>query len=519
MNLMDDNDGGWGGSTNTKPVEDGDDSWPVNNTSGDVDKSGWPSNSVNDAPSGGAPATDGDGNGNGTNWGTNGDRLGDGMNEAADAPMSDAGSGLDSTEFQVEVKLADLQADPNSPLYSIQAFEDLPIHADLMKGIYAVGFKKPSLIQEKALPLLLNNPPRNLVGQSQSGTGKTAAFTLNMLSRVDPGLMTPQAICLAPSRELSRQIQEVIDKIGQFTHITTMLAVPGSWSRRNKIDKHILIGTPGTVLDMLSRGGLIFDPGMIRVFVLDEADEMIALQGLGDQTNRIKRMMPPGVQNVLFSATFNEEVQEFADEFAPEANKIFLKKEEVTVEAIKQLYLQCDGEEGKYDALSALYDCMAIGQSIVFCRRKDTADRIAERLGAENHSVASLHGDKMTRERDEILDGFRNGKTKVLITTNVIARGIDIQQVNMVVNYDVPDLGPEGGFRPDIETYIHRIGRTGRFGRKGCSVIFVHDDRSKRDVDTIMSELGKPIRKIDASRNTDLEQLEKALKFVMKGVN
>ena len=185
--------------------------------------------------------------------------------------------------------------------------------------------------------------------------------------------------------------------------------------------------------------------------------------------------MPPGVQHVLFSATFPEEVQVFADEFAPEANKIFLKKEEVTVEAIKQLYLECDGDEQKYNALSALYDCMAIGQSIVFCRvsifsllrprrgsdfsqRKDTADRIADRLSGEGHSVASLHGDKITRDRDDILDGFRNGKTKVLITTNVVARGIDIQQVNMVVNYDVPDLGPEGGYRPDIETYIHRIG-------------------------------------------------------------
>lgn len=177
-------------------------------------------------------------------------------------------------------------------------------------------------------------------------------------------------------------------------------------------------------------------------------------------------------------------------------------------------------------------------------QRKDTADRIAERLTEEGHSVASLHGDKMTRERDDILDGFRNGKTKVLITTNVIARGIDIQQVNMVVNYDVPDMGPEGDFRPDVETYIHRIGersrypvryqlgksvgrkaapltygfpgRTGRFGRKGCSVIFVHDDRSKRDVEGIIYQLGKPMRRIDASRSTDLEQLEQVSPFITR---
>ncbi|WVQ94902.1 hypothetical protein IAU59_001988 [Kwoniella sp. CBS 9459] len=446
-----------------------------------------------------------------------GEPVQNGNGDKADDSMRSDG-GLISNDFQVEVKLADLQADPNSALFSAKTFEALNLHEDLMRGIYAVGFKKPSKIQERALPLLLSNPPRNLIGQSQSGTGKTAAFTLNMLSRVDPALLAPQAICLAPSRELARQIQEVVDKIGQFTDIKTFLAVPKSWSRGVRIDKHILIGTPGTVMDMISRGR-VFDPKQIRVFVLDEADEMIALQGLGDQTTRIKRSLPPTVQNVLFSATFPEEVQKFAELFAPEANQLFLKKEEVTVDAIKQLYLECDGEDQKYDALSMLYDCMSIGQSIVFCKRKDTADRIARRLIEDGHSVASLHGDKQSDERDDILDGFRNGKTKVLITTNVVARGIDIQQVNMVVNYDVPDLGPEGGFRPDIETYIHRIGRTGRFGRKGCSVIFAHDQRSLEEVNYIMDTLGKPMKRIDAKSDADLEQLEKALKFALKGPN
>ncbi|ORY31638.1 P-loop containing nucleoside triphosphate hydrolase protein [Naematelia encephala] len=425
-------------------------------------------------------------------------------------------SGLISNNFQVEVKLADLQADPNSPLYSISAFEDLPIHPDLMKGIYAVGFKKPSKIQEKALPMLLNNPPRNLIGQSQSGTGKTAAFTLNMLSRVDPAILTPQVICLCPSRELARQTQEVIDKIGQFTQISTMLAVPGSWSRNQKIDKHILIGTPGTFIDMIARK--VFDPKAIRVLVLDEADEMLNQQGQGDQTTRIKRALPPNVQNVLFSATFPDDVQDFADRFAPEANKIFLKMTEVTVDAIKQLYLECEGEEGKFEALGALYDSMTIGQSIVFCKKRDTADEIAKRLTEDGHSVASLHGEKMHGERDDILDGFRNGKTKVLITTNVIARGIDILQVNMVVNYDVPTLGPEGHWKPDVETYIHRIGRTGRFGRKGCSITFVHDQRSMSEVEEIMQATGRRMKKIDARNEHDLEQLGKALKIAMKGI-
>ncbi|GMK56847.1 hypothetical protein CspeluHIS016_0306870 [Cutaneotrichosporon spelunceum] len=426
--------------------------------------------------------------------------------------MNDDMSGLISNDFQVEVKLADQQADPNSPLYSVKTFEELPLHPDLLKGIYGAGFKKPSKIQEKALPMLLANPATNLIGQSQSGTGKTAAFALNMLSRVDPAVMTPQAICLAPSRELARQIQSVINKLGQFTNIKTFLAVPKSWRRGNRLTDQILVGTPGTLVDMI--GSRVFDPKQIRVFVLDEADEMIQLQGLGDQTFRIKKVLPPEIQNVLFSATFPEEVQEFAQLFAPNANQIYLKKEDITVEAITQLKLECENEHAKFDALSALYDVMSIGQSIVFCKRKATADEIAQRLVSEGHSVASLHGDKDHAERDNVLDGFRDGKTKVLITTNVIARGIDIQQVNMVVNYDVPDMGPEGNWEPDVETYIHRIGRTGRFGRKGLAVTFIHDERSKRDVETIQSRLGKPMKRIRVDK--DLDQLEKALKAATK---
>lgn len=158
-------------------------------------------------------------------------------------------------------------------------------------------------------------------------------------------------------------------------------------------------------------------------------------------------------------------MQEFAQLFAPNANQIFLKKEDITVDAITQLKLECESEHAKFDALSALYDVMSIGQSIVFCKRKVTADEITQRLVSEGHAVASLHGDKMHDERDKVLDGFRDGKTKVLITTNVVARGIDIQQVNMVVNYDVPDMGPDGNWEPDVETYIHRIGRSApRFG-------------------------------------------------------
>lgn len=192
----------------------------------------------------------------------------------------------------------------------------------------------------------------------------------------------------------------------------------------------------------------------------------------------MSRALPRNAQIVLFSATFPDKVRDFAETIAPEANQIYLKQEEVTVDAIKQLWLECDGEDGKLQALSLLYDLMTIGQSIVFCRvsdtfqlrfvsltsyqqRKDTADQIAAQLTSEGHSVASLHAGKETGDRDVVLDTFRDGKTKVLITTNVVARGIDISQVNMVVNYDVPIHRDEYGQNAiDLESYIHRIGES-----------------------------------------------------------
>lgn len=279
-----------------------------------------------------------------------------------------------------------------------------------------------------------------------------------MLSRVDAALCTPQAICLAPSRELARQTVEVIEKLALHTDIKVKLAVPGSWSRSQKITEQIVVGTPGTLVDIMSRGGRVLDQSQIRVVVVDEADEMMALQGLGDQTARIKKSVPNSAQTILFSATYSDEVREFAQLFCPQANEIFLKKEDVTVDAIKQLWLQCQDEYSKFEVLANLYDVMTIGQSIVFCKKKVTADEIAQRLIEDGHSVASLHGEKLSDERDKVLDDFRSGKTKVLITTNVVARGIDIQQVNMVVNYDVPIMGPDKGWAPDVETYIHRIG-------------------------------------------------------------
>ncbi|TFL03782.1 P-loop containing nucleoside triphosphate hydrolase protein [Pterulicium gracile] len=437
----------------------------------------------------------------------------------AEPPVDDGKkSDLINSTFEVQVTLADQQQDPNSPLFSVKTFEELGLHEDLLKGVYDMGFSRPSKIQERALPLLLRTPPQNMIGQSQSGTGKTAAFVLTMLSRVDFSINKPQALCLAPSRELARQIMSVVVSMGKFTPVQTEYAIKESVPRSTtSITAHIIVGTPGTMTDLIKRR--VIDVTSVKVFVLDEADNMLDQDGLGDQTLRVKNTLPRapnGPQIILFSATFPDHVRKFADKFAPEANKIELKKEELSVDGIRQCYMDCKNSEHKYDVLVQLYSLLTVGQSIIFCQHRATADRISQKMSAQGHKVASLHGAKDASERDQIIDGFREGKDKVLITTNVIARGIDILQVNMVVNYDLPLLNErEKGAdeKPDVETYLHRIGRTGRFGRKGISINFVHDKKTWEQMEQIERALGKKIQRIETD---DLDEMEEAMKKTLK---
>ncbi|KAM0755475.1 DEAD-domain-containing protein [Meredithblackwellia eburnea MCA 4105] len=439
-------------------------------------------------------------------------------NEDADAdpksaPFPKASELIESLSHEVQVTLADQQADPNSPLFSAKSFEDLNLHPNLLKGVYKMGFQKPSKIQERALPLLLQNPARNMIGQSQSGTGKTAAFALTMLSRVDMDKKVPQAICIAPSRELAIQILSVVQKMGEYTPVECFHAGRDTVKRgMPKLTAQIVIGTPGTIIDMVTRSRVL-DLKDVKVFVLDEADNMLASGQMGEQSINVKNLITRAskdVQIVLFSATFVDAVRNFATRFAPQANEIKLKREELSLDAIKQFFMDCSDENQKFEVLVELYNLLTIGQSIIFCQRRDTADQIAQRMSAEGHKVVSLHGKLETAERDQVMESFREGKTKVLITTNVISRGIDVMQVNMVVNYDLP---LDGNGKPDPETYLHRIGRTGRFGRQGVSINFVHDHRSFEDMEAIRKVLGKPIVRVDT---TDFEQMEQTLKKALK---
>lgn len=297
-----------------------------------------------------------------------------------------------------------------------------------------MNFRKPSKVQEKALPLLLLNPPTNMIAQSQSGTGKTAAFSLNILSRVDLANPEPQALALAPSRELARQILGVITHMGQFMDgLKTMAAIPDPSRRGQQFNAQVLVGTPGTVQDMLRRR--LINSKYIKILVLDEADNMLDQQGLGDQCTRVKALLPKDIQTVLFSATFPPNVIAYAKRFAPNANTLTLAHEELTIEGIKQLYIDIDKDNDKYATLLKFYGLMTQASSIIFVRTRKTAEELEQRMVAEGHKVAQLSGALEGPERDRIIDQFRSGEAKVLITTNVLARGIDVQSVTMVINY------------------------------------------------------------------------------------
>ncbi|KIX92098.1 uncharacterized protein Z520_12182 [Fonsecaea multimorphosa CBS 102226] len=428
------------------------------------------------------------------------------------------GSQLEEPDFEVEVKLADMQADPNNPLFSATSFEQLGLNENILKGVVSMNFRKPSKVQEKTLPLLLMNPPQNLIGQSQSGTGKTAAFVLNILHRLDLSneqmRKTPQALVLAPSRELARQIEGVVKVMGSFVDgLIVAAAIPqDAASRSRKIEASVIVGTPGTVQDMIRKRSM--DVKSIKVLVLDEADNMLDQQGLGDQCIRVKSMLPKNLQVVLFSATFPDNVVLYAETFAPGANQLTLQHKDLTVEGIKQIYLDCDSDEAKYEVLVRFYGLMTIGSSIIFVKTRETAHNIERRMTAEGHKVVSLTGGIEGAQRDVIIDAFRMGHAKVLITTNVLARGIDVQSVSMVVNYDVPDRFVGGGrYVADPQTYLHRIGRTGRFGRVGVAVTFVS---SRRDWEMLM-EIQKYFNTHMTKVSTDdWDELEEQVSRIIK---
>ncbi|KAM7050906.1 ATP-dependent RNA helicase DDX25 isoform 2-T2 [Molossus nigricans] len=377
---------------------------------------------------------------------------------------------LVESSHRVEV----LQKDPSSPLYSVKTFEELRL-------------------------------PQNLIAQSQSGTGKTAAFVLAMLSRVNALERFPQCLCLAPTYELALQTGRVVEQMGKFcVDIHVMYAVRGNpIPRSTDITQQIIIGTPGTVLDWYFKRKLI-DLTKIRVFVLDEADVMIDTQGFSDQSIRIQRALPPDCQMLLFSATFEDSVWQFAERIIPDPNVIKLRKEELTLNNIRQYYVLCGSRKDKYQALCNIYGGITIGQAIIFCQTRRNAKWLTVEMMQDGHQVSLLSGELTVDQRASIIQRFRDGKEKVLITTNVCARGIDVKQVTIVVNFDLPVNQLE---EPDYETYLHRIGRTGRFGKKGLAFNMIEVDKLPLLM-KIQDHFNSSIKQLDPEDMDEIEKIE-----------
>lgn len=411
------------------------------------------------------------------------------------------------------VDISAKQLDPNSPLYSVHSFDQMRLKEHLLKACAALGFHRPSRIQEFALPLLLMEPPTNLIAQSQSGTGKTAAFLLAMLSRVDVDSKFPQCVCLAPTYELAMQIGEVVTKLTQFMpEVTVHYAVKGvKVTRGQQLTDQLVIGTPGKMLDYVTKLNM-FDISKVICLVLDEADVMMSQQGHQDLSIRIYSEIErasPSVQTMLFSATYDAKVMEFANTIVRNAVQVTLNKKEQTLPNIKQYYVECANRDDKYEAVVNLYSGLTIASAIIFCHTRQSATWLATKMREKGHEVGVLHGDLSVQDRAIAIQQFKDGVFKVLVTTNVCARGIDVSQVTVVINYD-PPVHFNNLLEPDYETYLHRIGRTGRFGKAGIAINFVDSRDSLNIVKKIEAHFDRAISLLNPADLDQLEEIDKS---------
>ncbi|GIX65893.1 DEAD/DEAH box helicase [Babesia caballi] len=390
----------------------------------------------------------------------------------------------------------------------------LMLSPDLLRGIHHKGFVKPSRIQQVALPLILGKGS-NIIAQAKNGSGKTATFALALLSKVDQSVPAIQGMCLCPTRELAVQNVQVMAQLGKFTRIKIFLGVPQCSRYEPEDEYHLYVGTPGKTLEFLRKRSINFFN--TKMIVMDEADELINQENnMGPQVMQIRLSFRRPVQILLFSATFSEEVYKFATRVAPDAHIIQVrlrwsvafkalqvKREQLTLDCIEQRYMVCTDDNDKFKKLCEFYASMIIGQSVIFANSRESAFNLSQRMRDHGHAVSLLCGslgpraglNSMTPEiRDRIMREFKDGETKVLICTDVLARGIDVPQVTLVVNYELPFVY-SGSARlaksrqicmvslQDAcfvtlaqETYLHRIGRTGRFGAKGMAINMVTPD-------------------------------------------
>ncbi len=362
-----------------------------------------------------------------------------------------------------------------------KSFDNMNLSEQILHGIYSYGFVNPSVIQQKAVVPLTQKT--DLIAQSQSGTGKTGAFVIGGLQviaqcrdkelEINPNSKDNSTRCrvviITPTRELANQVHTVASAIGSYLEVEIVKCVGGTDQRANieELNKgcDMVIGTPGRIYDMLCRKRIRGED--IELLILDEADEMLNEQSFRNCIHDIFQHLSHTANVALFSATMPKSVLEITQKFMRHPVEIIVKTEELTLEGIRQYYINVEKEDWKFDVLRDIYDSICITSCVIFCNTRKKADWLAEQMAQANFTVVCTHGSLDSDERRRILDDFRNGHSRVLITTDLLARGIDVQHVSIVINYDMPS---------NLEIYLHRIGRSGRFGRKGLAINFIRNE-------------------------------------------
>jgi ATP-dependent RNA helicase len=363
----------------------------------------------------------------------------------------------------------------STPVPVVESFDQMGFAPELLRGVYAAGFNRPSAIQKRLIMPVIGGA--DTIAQAAAGTGKTTALAMCALQLVDRTQRDTQVLILNPSRELAQQTQQQAQMMGAEMGVSSHACIGGKSvaedARRLDAGVHIVSGTPGRVFDMIRQRK--FRTTALKTMVLDEADEMLS-RGFRQQIHDIFRVLPPRTQVVLVSATLPGEVLELTKQFMTDPVRILVPRDEITVDTIKQFFIAVEKEEYKYDTLCDLYDTMMIAHAVIFCNTRKKVEWLAGKLTANNYSVSAMHGDMQQHERDDVMRAFRDGKSRVLISTDLWSRGIDVQQVSLVLNYDMPTAR---------ENYIHRVGRCGRFGRAGVAVTFVKSNEmhALRDIE------------------------------------
>ena len=373
------------------------------------------------------------------------------------------------------------------------SWDDLELDRDLLRGIYSYGFEKPSPIQSKAIhPILLGN---DLIAQAQSGTGKTGAFSIGALSKVDLTSRTNQILIMGPTHELAHQISLVITNLSQMMKgICIKTIVGGSSIERDAEDMynnppHVIVGCPGRIYDMIKRRHI--DANNFKLVILDEADEMLS-SSFNEQVYNVFKYLNKNVQIALFSATLPDNIYQITDKFMKNPVKICVKAESLTLEGIKQYFIALNDDKQKYQTLKDLYQHITLSQCIIYANSVKRVIELYEAMKEDQFPVCCIHSSMEKHEREKIFQEFKSGASRVLISTNVTSRGIDIQQVAVVINFDLPN---------DIYNYLHRIGRSGRWGRKGTGINFI----TRRDI--------SKIKEIETYYATQIEELPSSFKL------